>query len=50
MVIIDCPWCQQDEPLDLKTAQEPQASFTCPDCGTSVQFVEEPLIALDPAA
>ena len=50
MVTITCPWCEQDEPLELSAMKEPGATFRCPDCGTSVQFVDEPVRALDPAA
>jgi predicted RNA-binding Zn-ribbon protein involved in translation (DUF1610 family) len=50
MVTIDCPWCHEDELFALNDDDEPEASFTCPDCGTSVVFVKEPTAALDLAA
>ena len=50
MVTINCPWCEQDEPLELSAPDEPEATFTCLDCGTSVHFVDEPVLALELAA
>jgi hypothetical protein len=50
MVTITCPWCDEDEPIALTLVTEPEAPFTCPDCGTTVDLVEEPASALEPAA
>ena len=50
MVTISCPWCHEDESFALSDDDEAEASFTCPDCGTSVVFVEETTAALDLAA
>ena len=50
MVTITCPWCEQDEPFELMSFLEPEVTFSCPDCGTSVQFVAEPAVALELAA
>ena len=50
MVTISCPWCHEDESFALTDLDEPEATFTCPDCGTSVLFVEEPTAPLDLAA
>ena len=49
MVLMTCPWCEEDALLALRELQEAEASFTCPECGTTVAFVEEP-VALDLAA
>ena len=50
MVTMTCPWCEQDEPVAFDAATDLEVDFTCPDCGTSVCFVEEPAIAYDLAA
>jgi len=50
MLTITCPWCEQDEPLELGTFDEADASFVCADCGTSVTFVDETAVVLDIAA
>ena len=50
MVAISCPWCEEDVLLAMASLEEEQASFTCPDCGTSVAFVEEPTMPMDVAA
>ena len=50
MVTITCPWCEQQEQVQFDIMDGAETSFTCPECGTSVEFVEEPMIALDPAA
>lgn len=42
VVTIECPWCAEEEALPLAAVQAHEASFTCPDCGTSVSFVEDP--------
>jgi predicted RNA-binding Zn-ribbon protein involved in translation (DUF1610 family) len=41
MVTITCPWCQEAEAVRSADVAEPEASFTCQDCGTSVAFVAE---------
>jgi len=50
MVTITCPWCEEEDALELSSIVEPDASFTCADCGTTVQVVDEPAVALDLAA
>jgi hypothetical protein len=49
MVDITCPWCEEPGRLPLPEFDEPGASFSCPECGTTVEFVEEPAV-LDLAA
>jgi hypothetical protein len=49
MVTITCPWCEEEALLPWPELEEPEASFTCLDCGTTVTFVEEPVV-LDLAA
>jgi hypothetical protein len=49
MIELSCPWCEETGPLPFPELREPGASFTCAECGTSVEFVEEP-VALDLAA
>lgn len=49
MVALTCPWCEEDALLVLPEAQEPRASFTCAECGTTVEFAEE-AVALELAA
>lgn len=49
MISIVCPWCDEEARLPLPELQEPQVTFTCADCGTTVSFVEEP-VELDLAA
>ena len=49
MVAITCPWCEEDALLVLPDIQASRASFTCADCGTTVEFAEE-AVALDLAA
>jgi endogenous inhibitor of DNA gyrase (YacG/DUF329 family) len=49
MIDIDCPWCQEEVQLPFPELREPEASFICAECGTSVAFVDEPL-ELDLAA
>jgi hypothetical protein len=49
MITIDCPWCEEEARLPFPWPEEPQASFTCADCGTTLDFVEEQ-VALDLAA
>ncbi len=50
MVDISCPWCEEDQPLELATLQEPEADFVCTDCGTHVRFVDAPSLAYEVAA
>ena len=50
MVTITCPWCTEDESFELAATEATEAVFTCPDCGTSVSYVEETAIALELAA
>jgi len=49
MVTIDCPWCEEAALLLFPQPEEPEASFTCSDCGTTIDWVEEP-VQLDLAA
>ena len=49
MADITCPWCEEPGRLPFPEPDAPEASFSCPECGTTVEFVEEP-VALDPAA
>jgi hypothetical protein len=50
MVTVTCPWCEEDALLAFANLEEPEAAFTCTDCGTTVAFVEEPAAPLDLAA
>ena len=50
MATITCPWCEEDQAVAFAMLDEPQASFTCAECGTSVAFVVEPPKPLDLAA
>ena len=50
VVTMDCPWCEAEEPLSLAALEASEATFTCPECGTSVSFVEEPEPVLEAAA
>jgi hypothetical protein len=49
MVTIDCPWCEEAALLPFPRPEEPEASFTCLECGTTIDWIEEP-VALDLAA
>ncbi|MEX1294804.1 MAG: hypothetical protein AB1Z67_01400 [Candidatus Limnocylindrales bacterium] len=49
MVSIDCPWCQEVTALPWPLSDEPEAAFTCTDCGTTIDWGKEPA-ALDLAA
>jgi endogenous inhibitor of DNA gyrase (YacG/DUF329 family) len=49
MLTIDCPWCQEEALLPFPEPKDSGASFTCAECGTTVDLVEEP-VALDLAA
>ncbi len=50
MVTMSCPWCEEDALLTLPEVEEPVATFTCADCGTTVAFVEETPVDFDLAA
>jgi predicted RNA-binding Zn-ribbon protein involved in translation (DUF1610 family) len=50
MVAMTCPWCEEEALLRLADLEEPDATFTCADCGTLVTFAQEPPSALDLAA
>ena len=50
MVTITCPWCEEEALLTFTDTEGPDTRFSCADCGTSVEFVEEPPAALDLAA
>jgi endogenous inhibitor of DNA gyrase (YacG/DUF329 family) len=49
MVSVECPWCEEAAVLPFPLPDEPGASFTCADCGTSIDWAAEP-VALDLAA
>lgn len=49
MASLECPWCEEATALPLPLPEEPEASFTCGACGTTVDWAEEP-VALDLAA
>ena len=42
MVELNCPWCEEQALLAYLELTASDASFTCTDCGTSVELVEEP--------
>ncbi len=50
MVTITCPWCTEDELMELADLAAAEAGFTCPDCGTSVSYADESPIVSDAAA
>jgi len=50
MVTLTCPWCDEEEVLSFAALDEAEATFTCPDCGTSVRIVDAPAAELDLAA
>lgn len=50
MVTIDCPWCTEEVPLAFAPSAEAEVEFCCPECGTSVAIVDEPVTPLDLAA
>jgi predicted RNA-binding Zn-ribbon protein involved in translation (DUF1610 family) len=49
MVTIDCPWCEEAAILPFPQPEGHEARFTCEDCGTTIDLVEEP-VDLDLAA
>ena len=50
MVTLTCPWCDEEEILSFAALEEPDTTFSCPDCGTSVRLVDAPSVDLDLAA
>jgi predicted RNA-binding Zn-ribbon protein involved in translation (DUF1610 family) len=50
MVSIPCPWCDEPGTLSLAEVREPDMPLTCPECGTSVILVDEPVGALEAMA
>jgi hypothetical protein len=47
MVVITCPWCQEDAPLDSTSFSQ---EFHCEQCGTSALLADDLEYALDLAA
>lgn len=50
MVTFSCPWCEEDAALTLSELAEPETSFTCPKCGTTVSIVDDAAVPLELAA
>lgn len=50
MIALTCPWCEEDALVLFTELDQGEAAFTCPDCGTTVTFAEEPAPALELAA
>jgi transcription elongation factor Elf1 len=50
MVTITCPWCDEDELYAWLELAQPEAAFTCAECGTSIRFEEETAEGLELAA
>ena len=50
MVTVDCPWCEDDGPMDLEVLQAAGGQYTCPACLTTVELVEDAAPALPLAA
>ena len=50
MVTMPCPWCEEPSLVAFRELSDAGAAFTCPDCGTSVEFVEEAESELELAA
>jgi hypothetical protein len=50
MVAITCPWCEDEGLLAYTELELPETTFTCAECGTTVDFVDEPGETLDLAA
>ena len=50
MVALSCPWCEEPSLLAFLDLSDAEAAFTCPDCGTSVEFVDEAETDLELAA
>ena len=49
MVEMECPWCEERALWPFLELTATHADFTCDDCGTTVELVEEP-VELDVAA
>ncbi len=49
MATLDCPWCEEAAQLPFPLPEETDAHFTCPACGITIDWAEEP-VALDLAA
>lgn len=49
MIGIDCPWCEETASLPFPLPEDVAASFTCSDCGTTIEWADEP-VELDLAA
>lgn len=47
MVVISCPWCEEDAPVDVASFSH---EFRCEQCGTTALLAEDPEMALDLAA
>lgn len=47
MVVMSCPWCEEDGPLDVTSFSR---EFRCESCGTSALLAEDADQALDLAA
>ncbi|MEA2621333.1 MAG: hypothetical protein QOH61_243 [Chloroflexota bacterium] len=47
MVVLNCPWCQEDGPVELASLA---AEFHCDSCGTSVLLAEDEESSLELAA
>jgi len=42
MVDVNCPWCGDVEILPLLEPDTLDARFSCGNCGTVIEFVDEP--------
>jgi endogenous inhibitor of DNA gyrase (YacG/DUF329 family) len=49
MLTFDCPWCEEAASLLLPAPEDPETSVTCAECGTTIDWAEEP-VAFDLAA
>lgn len=47
MVVMTCPWCEEDTQVDVASFSH---EFRCERCGTSTLLAEDPDAALDLAA
>jgi hypothetical protein len=47
MVVMSCPWCEEDSPVDVTSFSQ---EFRCECCGTSALLAEDPVQVLDLAA
>ena len=47
MVVMTCPWCEEDAAVDFTSFSQ---EYRCEQCGTSTLLAEDPEIALDLAA